>query len=77
VASHPMMEVGRTSPYRRHHLSSCSTNESSDGSSKSISLDLVEGSTVSDMTNHAINQKNHLFLSNSSSNNKQQIKRQA
>lgn len=39
------MEVGRTSPYRRH-LSSCSTNESSDCSSKSISLDLVEGSAV-------------------------------
>lgn len=40
------MEVGRTSPYRPH-LSSCSTNESSDGSSKSISLDLVENPVVS------------------------------
>lgn len=38
VASHPILETGRTSP-RRTHLSSSSTNESSDGSSKSMSLD--------------------------------------
>lgn len=38
VASHPILELGRSSP-RRTHLSSCSTNESSDGSSKSMSLD--------------------------------------
>ena len=49
MATHPIMEVGRTSPYRRH-LSSCSTNESSDGSSKSISLDLVESTTIVSLT---------------------------
>lgn len=40
VASHPILDTngGRTSP-RRTHLSSSSTNDSSDGSSKSISLD--------------------------------------
>jgi hypothetical protein len=41
VKTHPIMDIGRTSPYRRH-LSSCSTNESSDCSSKSISLDIAE-----------------------------------
>ncbi|KAL7021734.1 hypothetical protein ACKWTF_012000 [Chironomus riparius] len=51
LATHPIMEVGRTSPYRRH-LSSCSTNESSDGSSKSISLDLVESTTIQQPTNN-------------------------
>lgn len=38
VTSHPLLEFGRTSP-RRSHLSSSSTNESSEGSSKSLSLD--------------------------------------
>lgn len=46
VATHPIMDIGRTSPYRPH-LSSCSTNESSDCSSKSISLDLAENPIVS------------------------------
>lgn len=40
LASHPILEVGRTSP-RRALLSSCSTNDSSDGSSKSMSIDQV------------------------------------
>lgn len=39
VASHPILEMGRTSP-RRNQLSSCSTNDSSDCSNKSISLDI-------------------------------------
>ncbi|XP_037916963.1 small G protein signaling modulator 2-like isoform X2 [Hermetia illucens] len=38
LATHQIMETGRTSP-RRTQLSSCSTNESSDCSSKSMSLD--------------------------------------
>lgn len=42
VTSHPLLDLGRTSP-RRTQLSSCSTNESSDGSSKSISLDTAIG----------------------------------
>lgn len=40
------MDVGRTSPYRPQ-LSSIDTNESSDCSSKSISLDLAENPVVS------------------------------
>lgn len=39
VASHPILEMGRTSP-RRNQLSSSSTNDSSDCSNKSISLDI-------------------------------------
>ncbi|XP_055698855.1 small G protein signaling modulator 2-like isoform X2 [Phlebotomus papatasi] len=38
VATHSILDIGRTSP-RRHQLSSCSTNESSDCSSKSMSID--------------------------------------
>ncbi|XP_055911529.1 small G protein signaling modulator 2 [Eupeodes corollae] len=38
LASHPILEIGRTSP-RRTLLSSCSTNGSSDCSSKSMSID--------------------------------------
>lgn len=46
VASHPILEMGRTSP-RRNQLSSCSTNDSSDCSNKSISLDIPgEGTQV-------------------------------
>lgn len=46
VASHPILEMGRTSP-RRNQLSSSSTNESSDCSNKSISLDIPgEGAQV-------------------------------
>ncbi|XP_037033579.1 small G protein signaling modulator 1-like isoform X1 [Bradysia coprophila] len=44
VASHPILEMGRTSP-RRNQLSSCSTNDSSDCSNKSISLDIPAEST--------------------------------
>ncbi|XP_055844301.1 small G protein signaling modulator 2-like isoform X2 [Episyrphus balteatus] len=40
LAVHPILELGRTSP-RRAQLSSCSTNGSSDYSSKSISIDQV------------------------------------
>lgn len=46
MATHPVMDVGRTSPYRPQ-LSSIDTNESSDCSSKSISLDLAENPVVS------------------------------
>jgi small G protein signaling modulator 1 len=42
-----ILDFGRTSPRFRPHLSSCSTNGSSDGSSKSISIDLAENSIVS------------------------------
>lgn len=46
VASHPILEMGRTSP-RRNQLSSSSTNDSSDCSNKSISLDIPgEGTQV-------------------------------
>ncbi|KAL5276338.1 SGSM2 family protein [Megaselia abdita] len=38
LATHQILDIGKTSP-RRVQLSSCSTNESSDGSSKSMSLD--------------------------------------
>jgi len=37
VASHPILELGRSSP-RRKHLGSCSTTGSSDCSSKSLSM---------------------------------------
>lgn len=40
VENHPILELSSTSP-RRAHLSSCSTTDSSDGSSKSMSLDVV------------------------------------
>lgn len=40
VAKHPILDVGRASP-RRKHLASCSTNGSSDNSSKSLSIDQV------------------------------------
>lgn len=39
MASHPLMEVNRASPRPRTQLSSCSTNDSSDCSSKSFSID--------------------------------------
>lgn len=39
VASQPILEFGRSTSPRRTQLSSSSTNESSDGSSKSMSLD--------------------------------------
>lgn len=46
VASHPILEMGRTSP-RRNQLSSSSTNDSSDGSNKSMSLDIPgEGTQI-------------------------------
>ncbi|XP_017872241.1 PREDICTED: small G protein signaling modulator 2 isoform X1 [Drosophila arizonae] len=38
LATHPILEVGRSSP-RRKHLGSCSTTGSSDCSSKSLSID--------------------------------------
>ncbi|KNC28622.1 hypothetical protein FF38_04919 [Lucilia cuprina] len=38
LATHPILELGRTSP-RRKHLGSCSTTGSSDCSSKSLSMD--------------------------------------
>ncbi|KAH8397947.1 hypothetical protein KR222_006852 [Zaprionus bogoriensis] len=38
LASHPILELGRSSP-RRKHLGSCSTTGSSDCSSKSLSID--------------------------------------
>ena len=38
MATHPILELGRTSP-RRKHLGSCSTTGSSDCSSKSLSMD--------------------------------------
>ncbi|XP_055377926.1 small G protein signaling modulator 1-like isoform X2 [Condylostylus longicornis] len=41
LATHPILELGRTSP-RRVQLGSCSTNGSSDCSSKSMSLDQSE-----------------------------------
>lgn len=40
MAKHPILDVGRASP-RRKHLASCSTNGSSDNSSKSLSIDQV------------------------------------
>lgn len=50
VASHPILEMGRTSP-RRNQLSSCSTNDSSDCSNKSISLDIPgEGTQIVSFT---------------------------
>ncbi|XP_067639628.1 small G protein signaling modulator 2 isoform X2 [Eurosta solidaginis] len=42
LATHPILEFGRTSP-RRKHLSSCSTNGSSDCSSKSLSMEQSGG----------------------------------
>ena len=47
LATHPILEVGRTSPRYRPQLSSCSTNESSECSSKSLSIDNpMEGTNV-------------------------------
>lgn len=43
MASHPILDVGRTSP-RRFQLSSCSTTGSSDCSSKSMSIDGIPDS---------------------------------
>lgn len=48
VENHPILELS-TSP-RRAHLSSCSTTDSSDGSSKSMSLEVVS-SVVQNQTN--------------------------
>ncbi|XP_011185191.2 small G protein signaling modulator 2 isoform X1 [Zeugodacus cucurbitae] len=42
LATHPILELGRTSP-RRKHLSSCSTTGSSDCSSKSLSMEQSGG----------------------------------
>nr|XP_040229171.2 small G protein signaling modulator 2-like [Anopheles coluzzii] len=41
LATHSILELGRTSPRYRAQLSSCSTNESSDCSSKSLSIDAM------------------------------------
>lgn len=41
MATHSILDLGRTSPRYRAQLSSCSTNESSDCSSKSLSIDAM------------------------------------
>ncbi|XP_065079058.1 small G protein signaling modulator 2-like isoform X2 [Ochlerotatus camptorhynchus] len=58
LANHPILDVGRTSPRYRAQLSSCSTNESSDCSSKSLSIDAMS----IDSPNPATNQSTSIAL---------------
>ncbi|XP_062554726.1 small G protein signaling modulator 2-like isoform X2 [Armigeres subalbatus] len=58
LANHAILELGRTSPRYRAQLSSCSTNESSDCSSKSLSIDAMS----IDSPNPATNQSTSIAL---------------
>ncbi|XP_055612028.1 small G protein signaling modulator 2-like isoform X2 [Uranotaenia lowii] len=58
LAAHSILDVGRTSPRYRAQLSSCSTNESSDCSSKSLSIDAMS----IDSPNPATNQSTSIAL---------------
>ncbi|EAT48782.1 AAEL000161-PA, partial [Aedes aegypti] len=53
LANHPILELGRTSPRYRAQLSSCSTNESSDCSSKSLSIDAMSIDSPNPVTNQS------------------------
>uniref|UniRef100_A0A8D8KP05 Small G protein signaling modulator 1 n=2 Tax=Culex pipiens TaxID=7175 RepID=A0A8D8KP05_CULPI len=58
LATHSILDLGRTSPRYRAQLSSCSTNESSDCSSKSLSIDAMS----IDSPNPATNQSTSIAL---------------
>ncbi|XP_053679263.1 small G protein signaling modulator 2-like [Anopheles nili] len=53
LATHSILELGRTSPRYRAQLSSCSTNESSDCSSKSLSIDAMSIDSPNPQTNQS------------------------
>ncbi|XP_053695710.1 small G protein signaling modulator 1-like [Sabethes cyaneus] len=53
LATHSILDIGRTSPRYRAQLSSCSTNESSDCSSKSLSIDAMSIDSPNPVTNQS------------------------
>ncbi|XP_058455911.1 small G protein signaling modulator 1-like isoform X2 [Malaya genurostris] len=53
LATHSILDIGRTSPRYRAQLSSCSTNESSDCSSKSLSIDAMSIDSPNSITNQS------------------------